>query len=102
MGIKIYGYSDDLIEVDGDISAEFEVYGDVSNLLVTSNGCVFKIVYDMDGRWVITPIVVPSKVTWHKVDLVMDDDNFYTDVVTVENVRWIVMGSHFQSADLGE
>lgn len=49
--IKIYGASDDLIEIEGDITEEFNVYieEDESVILAVSDGTLLKVRYD--GCW---------------------------------------------------
>ena len=58
--IKVYGASDDLIEVEGDIREEFtalfDCHDNVGGILAFSEGTIVRIVYDIDGIWRITPI----------------------------------------------
>ena len=51
--ITIYGASDDLIEVEGDIQEEFNVYpeDDTRYLIAVSDGTLLKMWYDEDGIW---------------------------------------------------
>lgn len=49
--LKVYGASDDLIELDGDISEEFGRYNSEGDYLAFSDGTVLKAVYDDDGIW---------------------------------------------------
>ena len=51
MSVKIYGYSDDLIEVEGDIKAEFGAWDDGINYMIFSNGTVLSIEYTSEGVW---------------------------------------------------
>jgi len=93
MSITIYGASDDLIEIEGDIREEFNFYPDAgeSRYLAISDGTVLRVEYDDDGIWRIVPITV-GKATFSKKDgLVSDDTN---DVVTLSGViiDWVVMG----------
>jgi hypothetical protein len=50
--IKIYGYSDDLVEIDGDISAEFDSY-DQPTYLLFNDGTQVKVEYSDGGIWKI-------------------------------------------------
>lgn len=94
--VTIYGSSDDLIELDGDIREEFLCYGDdEGNYLAFSDGTVLHIVYNEDGIWRITPTAKgSSKMT--KEEAVSSEDNNYSDRVTLEgDVRWCVHGKGF-------
>lgn len=67
--IRITGASDDLIEIEGDIREEFNVYleDDEERFLAISDGTLFRVVYDKDGIWRFTQIAKgSSKIT--KVD----------------------------------
>jgi hypothetical protein len=95
MTITLSGHSDDLIEIDGDLSEEFAYNIDhgYSNYLALSNGAVFRIEYASDGCWRITPCSVPASVSWEKVEAVSADDDNYSDRVTVTGeVIWVVHG----------
>lgn len=65
MTLKIYGYSDDNVELEGDIHEEFYVPGagyDNQPLIVLSNGVVLRVTYDNDGIWRFTPLKGSDKV----------------------------------------
>lgn len=67
MNIKIYGASDDLIEVEGDIREEYDAYGNPRHLtLVGKNGGAVEVVAHYDGDWHFeySPIW-PEGVDWH-------------------------------------
>lgn len=50
--IKIYGSSDDLIEIDGDIRGEFYLQNsDENSYLGLSDGTLISVLYDSDGIW---------------------------------------------------
>lgn len=57
MPITVYGASDDLIEVDGDISAEFPSRNAEGSLLAFSDGTVLRIHFMPAGIWRIHPVV---------------------------------------------
>lgn len=96
MSTIITGASDDLIEVDGDISEEFNVLGNAAEgtILGFSNGTVLRVRFDDDGMWRITPL-------WHagnvKIDHATDDnEGAYSDVATIdEPVEWVVCGTEW-------
>jgi hypothetical protein len=101
VSITIYGASDDLIEIEGDVREEFyttsECEDDDGELLALSNGCIFRIKYD--GCWRITPVVMRAGVHWSKLDAVDEDDDNYSDRVTVDDdVMWVVHGIRYAGA----
>ena len=55
---KIYGASDDLIEIEGDISEEANHYNAKDISIQISDGTIAKITYDKDGNWKIELEVV--------------------------------------------
>lgn len=94
--IKIYGASDDLIEVEGDIRAEFPVTdtGDDGVLLVVSTGVVLRVRYRTCWRL--------DLVTGADVEIVPcpeDDETNYSDVATIPgDVDWVVCRDTFVKA----
>lgn len=96
MPVTIYGASDDLIEVEGDIREEFSPYqehGEESRkYLAFSNGTVISILFSSDGVWRITPVRGSAAITQADGD---DEDN-YSDVAEIEgDINWVVLGSDF-------
>lgn len=91
--VTIYGASDDLIEVDGDISDECD-----GGLLVFSDGTVLNVAYTEEGVWRITPIAKGSA-RMEKVEAVSGDDGNYSDRVTLTgDLKWVVFGETFVAA----
>jgi hypothetical protein len=90
MSITVYGASDDLIEVDGDISEEFTYRDDNDdNLLAFSDGTILRIRFDAAGVWRIT------KVAGGPVDIFQaseGDDSNYSDRATIRGADWVVHG----------
>lgn len=89
--ITVYGASDDLIEVEGDIREEFgytaDEYSRDGNLLAFSDGTVLRIVFD--SPWRITPVVRGTAA------LTVDqaDDEGRTDRATLDGeIVWVVRG----------
>jgi hypothetical protein len=96
--IRIYGASDDLIEVEGDISEEFQyAYDAEGDLIATSDGWVFRIYYDRDGVWRIVPLIKGKSRLTHIVAPI-DDNDCYSDAVHLfdeeldEPIAWVVHG----------
>lgn len=100
MSTVIYGASDDLIDVRGDIDEEFSAYLDVEDerFLAISNGVVLRVTYDNEGVWRIVPIAGASKVCIvfaRGEEHGSDDDGCpgYSDkAVLAEPVEWVVFG----------
>jgi hypothetical protein len=97
VSITIYGASDDLIEVDGDIREEFTYQGDdhpnsgVGDLLAFSDGTILRIIFTRSGVWRISPVMRGT------ADLSIDqapegDESNYTDVATLSGAVWVVQG----------
>lgn len=65
MPVYVSGHSDDLIEIDGDLSEEFPYDEDEDNFVAFSNGIVLKIAYKGD-HWSVWVVANPLK---HRVDI---------------------------------
>lgn len=91
MTITIYGYSDDLIEVEGDIREEFEADGRLPDTIKCSNGATMEIFYDCAGVWRISLLSGADLVT---IDRAPDqDDDNYSDRATVAgDIEWVRVG----------
>lgn len=97
--IEIYGASDDLIELDGDISEEFNppYDEDAGSLLAFSDGTVLKIVYGDEGIWRISPIHTGTAAYELTQGTDMDED--YTDRATLTGeIDWVVFGTRIEKA----
>ncbi|WP_328344610.1 hypothetical protein [Micromonospora sp. NBC_00421] len=91
MAITVYGASDDIIEVDGDISAEFPYRNAEPATLGFSDGTLLRITYTNAGIWRISPIVRGA------ADLTIEqapenDDSNYSDRATLSGAVWVVHG----------
>lgn len=94
--IIIYGASDDLIEIEGNIREEFSSYppeDDETLILAVSDGTVLRVRYDEDGIWRFTPLVIGSSYVDIKYGT---DDRAHTDRVTLtgNDLNWVVLGEH--------
>lgn len=95
--LKIYGASDDLIEIEGDIREEFNP-SDVDGpaFLAFSDGTLLQIQYGAGqlGFWRITPLLYGSA-KYSKTEATNADDN-YSDVVTLEgDIKWVACGDQW-------
>ena len=102
--ITVYGASDDLIEVNGAISEEFNpAHDDEPSYLGFSNGVVLKVTYDDEGLWRIQPRANAHLVT---IDFAIGEDaprredgsSGYSDRATIEDAAWVVFGDRFEAA----
>lgn len=93
--IVIYGASDDLIEIEGDIREEFGAYGEESSLLGFSDGSLLEVTYTEQGFWRISPIVLNTDTFYAKAEAT-DPDEDYSDRVTLEGeIAWVLFGAHW-------
>ncbi|WP_433730778.1 hypothetical protein ACQP2Y_20990 [Actinoplanes sp. CA-051413] len=92
MSITVYGASDDLIEVDGDIREEFPYRSDEeSGILAFSDGTVLRIAFDPDGsgNWRITPLAQGSA----KLAIAQTAEEDDTDRANLDGeIAWVVHG----------
>ncbi|MGX6604828.1 hypothetical protein ACWKSP_22270 [Micromonosporaceae bacterium Da 78-11] len=96
MSITVYGASDDLIEVEGDVTEEFPYVEHDStpgggDLLAFSDGTVLRISLTPYGVWRIHTVVRgTAQVTIE--DAPEGDEDNYTDRATVDGATWVVHG----------
>lgn len=89
MSVTVYGASDDLIEVEGDIREEFSWLDSDSAYLAFSNGVVLRVTFG--NVWRIAPVAGADLVK--VVQCPENDEDNYTDRATVEGaVSWVVCG----------
>lgn len=87
----INGASDDLVEVGGDFHEEFNPSSDEDFLILVSDGTVLKGSYNGTWRFVQH---TKGTATFNKVEAPEDDDDNYSDVVTIEgDIAWVALGS---------
>lgn len=94
MAITVYGASDDIIVVGGDISEEFyeKHANDQGDILAFSDGTVLRVAFDPDGsgNWRITPLAQGSaKLTIVQTSAEDDTDRADLDGATI---TWVVHG----------
>lgn len=90
MKVNVYGASDDLIEVDGDIEAEFSYSEDESNFLVFSDGTVLSVAYDDSGMWRIGRIFAGSA-SFAKTEASDPDDDYSDKVCLTGDIRFVAL-----------
>lgn len=107
MKVTVYGASDDLIELDGDISDEFQYVEDEPNFVAFSDGTLLEVTYTQTGRWKLSTLTQGAETVVATLPASGDDGKradgtpAYSDVVTLDGVfQWAVV-SH-QRAIPGE
>jgi len=99
--IKVYGCSDDLIEIEGDIREEFSgsPTDEVPAHLGASDGTVLRVWYDAEGNWRIRRVVTGAATYAHLTaeDQIDVDAPCYSDLATLDDpagggIRWVVLG----------
>jgi hypothetical protein len=61
--IYIYGYSDDLIEIEGDQQEELDAYDNALTHLKLSDGSILEVEFDSNGFWKISKLMGEAQVT---------------------------------------
>lgn len=99
---KIYGCSDDLIEVDGDVSEEFSAYSsndEAKYIVACSDGTLLQATYD--GCWRFA-VIVKGSLPFERIDAEDDDrpgqrptgEPWYSDVITFpDGLTWVSLGT---------
>lgn len=95
--IKIYGASDDLIEVESDNQAmykseEFNVDSDFENLIAISDGTLFAIKMSKYGSWRIDLMVAGEN--YLGIEVWKGNDG--SDFIMIDGYpQWVVLGTDF-------
>lgn len=94
MSITVYGASDDLIEIEGDISEEFNALGEESgSVLAFSDGTLLSVLYDDNGIWRFNRLRGGSA-AYSKDENPPTDEDRYSDRVTLDgDVQWVTFGA---------
>lgn len=97
--VKVYGASDDLIEIRGDIVEEFGGYDtdERPGYLAFSDGTILRIQYGIndEGIWRIAPLHRLAATAHAHAVCKSEDDDSYSDVLTIsapEPIRCVVYG----------
>jgi hypothetical protein len=104
MGVKVYGASDDLIEVDGDIREEFGYHYSESDpttkYLSFSDGTVIRVRYGEADEygWSLKAMADGTDSAVTHIPATSEDN--YSDMIEIEDVdiRWVVIGDQFVRA----
>lgn len=99
--LKIYGSSDDLIEIDGDVGdvseeftaiRDFDDEGSDGGYVTVSDGTILRVVYSDLGIWEIR--VIARGESSVAIEQATDAENDYTDKVTLTSgnpFRWVAL-----------
>jgi hypothetical protein len=92
MSITVYGGSDDLVEVEGDIIAEFYAMGpgEYDSILVCSDGTILTIKYDGDGCWRLNRSRTGTAKCEHVPADGADEENYSDRITLTGDIEWVV------------
>ena len=86
--VKVRGYSDDYLIVDGDVKEQFD--GD-QGYLAFSDGTVLFWRYGVGGAFWRTTLCCQGSSHVEVVSAIDDDSDEYSDIVTIHgDVKWVV------------
>lgn len=94
--VTVYGASDDLIEVEGDLKEEFSGY-EGTHYLAFSDGTLLSVKYDDGGLWRINRLVQGSAACV-KVEATDPEDDYSDKVTLTGALAWVVCGKEHARA----
>lgn len=95
MSTKIFGHNDDLVEIEGDVRGEINVY-DTEVLIICSDGTVLIAEYGKAGIWKLSPLLKGSLFDCVHPCLVESDDN-YTDIAQFKDgLKWAYTATEWE------
>ena len=92
--VRVSGASDDLIEIEGALSGEFNVY-DESSSLAFPDGTLLTIEYGKSGMWSVHVVVLGRGTSVKHTPATSAEDDNYSDVVVLTMLgppKWCVRG----------
>lgn len=96
MEIKIYGSSDDLVVINGDIIEEFYFNDRDDNIfLFISDGTLIQVLYGDHGIWRFLILHKGSCEVKHDPNPITDDER-YSDIITMNgDIIWVALGTQY-------
>ena len=95
MKVKVYGASDDLIELDGDLREELNPHRHADDdfaYLAFGDGTVLSVTYAKDGCWRVKRVCVGAA-HYEKKEAEGADTDSYSDIVTLDgDLKYCVFG----------
>ena len=82
--IQVSGWSDDLVEIDGDWQDEIGSYGQIVNIEF-DDGTEIEVKYDDDGAWKVK--VLREGSADHRTERLETNGDYYSDLFTIETGR---------------
>ena len=108
MTTKIYGASDDLVEIEGDVEDEICCYGTddegaVPVLLVCSDGTILNVKYGKGGMGIWGITLLAKGGMYGGIDQCIDEDaDPYSDVATFhDGLSWIIWSRDWKRIKAG-
>lgn len=96
--VKIYGASDDLIEVVGDIRQEFYAIDAETAILGFSDGTLLSVEFDNDGIWRIRRLAKGT--AGYKHTEAVDAGIGHSDTVELDGeIAWVAFGRAWAKAE---
>lgn len=95
--VEVYGSSDDLIELEGDIREE---WSNDDGYIVFSDGTLLSVLYEASGFWRIHVLTLGDGTRKSKVEGTDIDDN-YSDIVQLTRntpFKWAMFGKELARA----
>lgn len=96
-GTKVYGASDDLVEIEGEFLGEVNSYDDETGvLLVLSDGTLLKVLYGDEGIWKIT--LVKNGQLFERIDQCDDADaRPHSDIAYFgKGIKWVYSATKWE------
>jgi len=94
VNLRVYGASDDLVEIEGDVREEFTAAYGEPTYVVLSNGVVLGVEYGGVGEWTVSPLSVPEGADVDVRPVGWDDAaNDYSETAIVESeesLSWVL------------
>lgn len=94
MQTRIYGSSDDLIEVEGKIEEEFDHYSNKPALLVFSDGTILTMSYGKNGMGIWQIMVIVEGDSFESFSIATTEKE-HSDQVILNDVDWVIFSNEF-------